>query len=55
MIKEKENKLIIKSIVAGRLYIPTNLFFKQPKIQQMVQQLMNSEIFKEIENKKSRP
>ena len=46
----KEN--IFKTTGGGRLYFNTSDFLKQPKTQQMVRELMDSELFKSIEKRK---
>lgn len=50
MNDRKEN--IVKSTKEGRLYIKTSDFFKQRKIQQTVNALLNSDIVKDIEARK---
>ena len=47
---KKEN--IVKSTKEGKLYIKTSDFFKQIKIQQTVNALLNSDIVKDIEARK---
>ena len=50
MINKKEN--IVKSTKEGRLYIKTADFFKQEKIQKTVNDLLNSDIVRDIEARK---
>lgn len=42
----------VKSTESGRLYIETEDFFKQPKIQDTIKRLLNSDIVKGIEERK---
>lgn len=48
--KDKEN--YVKATSEGRLYIETTDFFKIEKVQSMVSNLMRSDIYKQIENRK---
>lgn len=48
MKKEK----IFQTTSSGRLYINTSDFFKQAKVQQMIKDLMASDLFKRIEQEK---
>jgi hypothetical protein len=50
MTNKKEN--IVKSTKEGRLYIKTSDFFKQEKVQQTVDDLLKSDIVKDIEARK---
>ena len=50
----KERKDYIKSTESGRLYIETSDFFKQTKIQETVESLLNSDIIKKIDERKKR-
>ena len=47
---KKEN--IVKSTKEGRLYIKTSDFFKQVKVQKTVDDLLKSDIVKDIEARK---
>lgn len=38
----------VKSTKEGRLYIPTSDFFKQEKVKDMVDKLINSSVYKDI-------
>jgi hypothetical protein len=53
MSKAKEADEIIHSTKSGRLYIKAHDFFSQPKVQKMVSDLINSDIYKSIEKHKS--
>lgn len=48
--KDKEN--YVKATSEGRLYIETTDFFKIEKVQSMVTNLMQSDIYRQIENRK---
>ena len=45
-------KNIVKSTKEGKLYIETKDFFSQPKIQQTIKDLLNSDLVKQIDNRK---
>lgn len=47
-----KKKNIYKITSYGSLYMETSDFFRQPKIQQMIKDLMASELFKSIEREK---
>jgi len=47
---KKEN--IVKSTKEGRLYIKTSDFFKQVKVQKTIDELLKSDIVKDIEERK---
>jgi hypothetical protein len=52
MTRKKEKSLddkIVKSTKEGRLYIKTSDFFKQVKVKQTVDVLLNSDLVKNIE------
>ena len=52
MAKDQESTSYIRSTPEGKLYITTEDFFKQPKIQETIDKLMDSDLYKEIVNKK---
>jgi len=52
MAKKTEIDHIIQSDSSGKLYIKSPDFFNQPKIQQMVSSMMESNIFKKITKEK---
>jgi hypothetical protein len=54
MNKNKDLNRIIHADSSGKLYIKSSDFFSQPKIQQMVNSMMESSIFKKIEKDKQR-
>lgn len=43
---------VIQTTKEGRLYIENKDFFKQEKVQHLVKKLMDSTVFKDIENRK---
>jgi len=49
-IKDQDN--IVHSTPEGRLYIRTSDLFSQPKVQKMVAEMMQSDIFKNIQKSK---
>ena len=51
-MKAGKKEDIVKSTKEGRLYIKTSDFFKQVKIQNTVNDLLNSDIVKDIEARK---
>lgn len=52
MSKNVDLNSIIHADSSGKLYIKSPDFFKLPKIQQMVNSMMESSIFKKIEKNK---
>lgn len=52
-MSKASEKSYVKSTREGRLYIPTEDFFKQDKIKKMVHKLMNSSVYKDIEKQKN--
>lgn len=42
----------VKSTKEGRLYIPTSDFFKQDRVKVLIEKLIESSIYKDIENQK---
>lgn len=52
MDKNKDISNIIQSDSSGKLYIKSPDFFSQPKVQQMVSAIMQSNIFKKIAKEK---
>ncbi|WP_432713009.1 hypothetical protein [Pedobacter sp.] len=52
MSKNKDLDSIIHADSSGKLYIKSPDFFNQPKIQRMVNSMMESSIFKKIEKDK---
>ena len=52
MDKKKDISHIIQSDSSGKLYIKSPDFFSQPKVQQMVSSIMDSNIFKKITKEK---
>jgi len=51
-MSKKENN-IVHATDEGRLYIKTVDFFKQPKIQQTIEDLLSSDIIKNIDSRNS--
>lgn len=49
-MNKKENN-IVHATDEGRLYIKTVDFFNQPKIQQTIRDLLNSDVIKNIDNR----
>ena len=49
----KNDKDYVKATSEGKLYITTEDFFKQPKVLETINKLKNSNIVKEINNKKN--
>lgn len=48
-----KKKNIVKSTSSGRLYITTEDFFQQEKVQETIKELLNSDIVKDIEDRKN--
>ena len=53
-MSNKKKESYVKATREGRLYIKTSDFFKQGKIQKTIEILLDSEIVKEIEERKIR-
>jgi hypothetical protein len=49
----KEDNKVIQSTDSGRMYIDTVDFFKQAKVQQMVKEMVKSDLYKNIVKQKS--
>ncbi len=43
-----DNKNFVKATKEGRLYIPTSDFFKQQKVKDLLEKLLDSPLYKEI-------
>lgn len=52
MKDKREINGIIRSTESGRLYIENYDFFNQEKVKQMVEKLINSNVYKEIKQRK---
>lgn len=52
MIETKKNKEVVQATKEGRVYIKNEDFFKQEKVQLLLNKLQNSSIYKSIELKK---
>lgn len=50
----KNSEEVIKSTKEGRLYIRTEDFFRQQKVQDIIMELLQSDIVKDIEEYKRR-
>ena len=51
-ISNKDKESYVKATSEGRLYIETADFFKVDKVQRMVATLMDSDVYKQIEERK---
>jgi len=54
MKKQRDLDKIIQSDSNGKLYIESQDFFRQPKVKNMISELMASDLFKKIIQEKSK-
>lgn len=52
-MSKKIKKSYVRSTKDGRLYIPSEDFFKQDKALRLLERLLDSSVYKELESKKS--
>lgn len=52
MEAKKQIQSIIRSTEGGRLYITSEEFFNQDKVKKMVEDLINSSVYKKIKERK---
>ena len=50
MASQSDHNDLVKSTKGGRMYIDTEDFFKQEKVQDIVERLVDSSIYKEIKS-----